>query len=111
MKKFLLLMMVGLLVGFCLGGVLIPKILTNKPAAVVAIKITATPSITPTPTPSLPQSTSSGEKKVKEATSSSKKIFGVGQLCGGVGKIPCPPELICVTDPSDTSSSGFCQKP
>jgi hypothetical protein len=45
-----------------------------------------------------------------ESSKSSKILFGTGQICGGIGKIPCPPGLVCEKEENDIDASGFCQK-
>lgn len=63
-------------------------------------KNSITPNTSPPPTSAIDQ----------ESSGSGKTIFGIGQLCGGVGNIPCPPELFCQKEDNSEGSSGFCAK-
>lgn len=95
MKRFLIIILVGFTVGFFATMASIGKS-ANKQINLKAPLIT-------TPPPASKEITTAPDQPV---ATSSNQLFGVGQFCGGIGNISCPPGLVCRKEQEE---SGFCQ--
>ncbi len=95
MRRFLVVLSVGFIVGFLATISSVGKTVKNQTLVDI-------PLITTSPV-------ASGEipiTKEQPLDSSSGLPFGVGQFCGGIGNISCPSGLVCRKEQED---SGFCQ--
>ncbi|MBI3385166.1 hypothetical protein HY030_03175 [Candidatus Gottesmanbacteria bacterium] len=95
MKRFFIIVLAGFTIGFLAT---IASIGTT-PKKHIPVD---TPFIT-TPPPASGEIPATKEQPV---ATSSDQPFGVGQFCGGIGNISCPPGLVCR---KEQETSGFCQ--
>lgn len=95
MKRFLIIVLAGFTISFLATIASIGK--TAKNQTTINTRLISTP---PAASGEIPQT-----QKQPLATSSGQP-FGVGQFCGGIGNISCPPGLVCR---KEQENSGFCQ--